>query len=79
MDIYDVAGREEGSIKKRISSLKLTEEIQKKNPSLKMLYTPSAKDAKLYLLKNLKKGDIVMVMGAGDIYKNLTLQLTRSL
>ena len=79
MDIYDVAGREEGSIKKRISSLRLTEEIQKKRPPFSILHTPNAKDAKSYLSKNLKSGDIVMVMGAGDIYKNLTLELTRSL
>ena len=32
-----------------------------------------------YLRENLKKGEIVVVMGAGDIYQNLTLQLTRSL
>ena len=79
MDIYDVAGREEGSIYKKISSLKLSKEIQKKKPPFEVLHTSSAAEAKKYLSKFVQSGDIVIVMGAGDIYKNLTLQLTRSL
>jgi len=75
LDIYDVAGREEGSILKKVSSLKLTQEIQSKNPVFEVLHTPSAKDAKTYLSKTLKGGEIVIVMGAGDIYQNLTFQL----
>jgi len=79
LDIYDVAGREEGSIKKKVSSLKLAKEVQKKKPSFEVFHTPDAKDAKAHLLKTLRGGEVVIVMGAGDIYQNLTLQLTRSL
>jgi len=79
LDIYDVAGREEGNIRKKVSSLKLAKEIQKKKPLFEVLHTPSARDATRYLSKTLGGGEVVIVMGAGDIYQNLTLQLTRSL
>jgi len=75
LDIYDVAGREEGSTKKRVSSAKLAKAIQKKKPSFKVLHIPKATDAKSYLFGNLKGNEIVIVMGAGDIYQNLTLRL----
>ena len=75
LDIYDVAGREERNIRKKVSSLKLAKEVQSKKPAFEVLYTPSAKDAKTHLSKTLKGGEVVIVMGAGDIYQNLTLQL----
>lgn len=79
MDIYDVAGREEGSIRKKVSSAKLAKTIKTKNPSFEILHIPNAKDAERFLARNLRGGEIVVVMGAGDIYQKLTLQLTRSL
>jgi len=63
-DIYDVAGREKGKIKKKISSKKLASSI---NPST--LYIPTIKEIKDYLRKNLSGGEVVIIMGAGDIYK----------
>jgi len=62
-DIYDVAGREKGKIKKKISSKKLASNI---NPPA--LYIPTIKETKNYLKKNLKGGEVVIVMGAGSIY-----------
>ena len=62
-DIYDVAGREKGEIKKKISSKKLASNI---NPPA--FYIPTIKKTKNYLKKNLKGGEVVIVMGAGSIY-----------
>jgi UDP-N-acetylmuramate-alanine ligase len=62
-DIYDVAGREEKRIKKKVSSKKLIEKIN--SPSA--IYLPKGK-IKGFLKKNLKGGEVVIIMGAGDIY-----------
>ncbi|MDO8474507.1 MAG: UDP-N-acetylmuramate--L-alanine ligase [bacterium] len=78
-DIYDVAGREETSIKKKVSSEKLAEETKNyklKTKNFDILYIPTLSKTESYLKQNLQGGEIVMVMGAGDIY-NLTLALTR--
>ncbi len=70
-DIYDVAGREDKKIKKKINSKKIVEKINKES----VIYLPKNK-IKKYLEKNIKKGNVLLVMGAGDIYnffqKNLT-------
>ncbi len=63
-DIYDVAGREEKKIRKKISSEKLAEKTKRKN----VIYLPQKQ-----ILKNLKKNlldfEILIIMGAGDIYR----------
>ena len=63
-DIYDVAGREEGKIKKKVNSEKLVKAIDKKN----VIYLPKEKIID-YVKENLKKIDVLIAMGAGDIYK----------
>lgn len=63
-DIYDVAGREEGKIKKNVSSEKLAKAIRKEN----IIYLSKEKIIN-YLKENLKGEEIVIIMGAGDIYK----------
>ncbi|PIS39257.1 MAG: UDP-N-acetylmuramate--L-alanine ligase [Candidatus Nealsonbacteria bacterium CG08_land_8_20_14_0_20_38_20] len=65
-DIYDVAGREDKKIKKLVNSKKLVEAINKPFVS----YLPKEKIIN-YLKENLKSGEVVIIMGAGDIY-NLT-------
>ncbi len=77
-NIYDVAGREETSIKKKVSSEKLVKAIQATSYKLQAttFYIPTIQQIEQYLKQNLKGGEVVMVMGAGDIY-NLTLALTR--
>jgi len=67
LPIYKVAGREIKKIKQKTSSQKLTEIINKKNPQ-KAFYIPDLKKTKEYLLKNFD-GDIIIVMGAGDVYE----------
>lgn len=63
-DIYDVAGRETKTINREVSSEKLVKKINKKNIS----YLPVDKLEK-NLKENVKFGDVLIIMGAGDIYK----------
>ena len=63
-DIYDVAGREKGNIKKKINSKKLVKEINK----IPVIYLPKQKIIN-YLKKNIKGKEIIIIMGAGDIYR----------
>lgn len=69
--IYDVAGREKKEIKERVNSLKLVEAIRERraDSTQDVSYIPSIKEVKSFLEKNLKAGEIVVVMGAGDIYQ----------
>ena len=76
LDIYDVAGRERGSIRKKVSSAKLVEAIKERKPRYAAFHIPIVLEAKKLLKKSIQGQEIVMIMGAGDIY-NLTLGLTR--
>ena len=69
-DVYDVAGREEKKIKEKVNSKKMVKAINKKN----VIYLRK-EEILDYLKQNLKGGEVVIIMGAGDIY-NLTLRLT---
>jgi len=67
VDVYSVAGREKASMKKGVGSKQLAEAvIRKKTPAI---YTPVIKDAAHLLGKAVRKHDVVVVMGAGDIWK----------
>ena len=59
-----MAGREKKEIKKKISSEKLIKKIDKPEA----LYLQRGR-IKNYLRRNLKGGEVVIIMGAGDIYK----------
>jgi len=63
-DIYAVVGRETSEIQKKVSSDKLVKAINKKE----VIYLKKKKILD-YLKKNLKDRDIIIIMGAGDIYK----------
>jgi UDP-N-acetylmuramate--alanine ligase len=65
-DIYDVAGREKGEIKKRVDSQKLVDKINK--PWVKYL---AKEEINKYLEQNIEEGQILIIMGAGDVYKLL--------
>ncbi|MBI4708872.1 MAG: UDP-N-acetylmuramate--L-alanine ligase [Candidatus Portnoybacteria bacterium] len=74
IDIYSVAGREKPEIIKSVSSQKLAEAIEQRNSALgfkdkKIIYLDSFEKAEQYLKENLKKRDMAIIMGAGDIYK----------
>jgi len=66
IDIYDVAGRERGDIRQKVSSEKLVKEIDKEW----VIYLSQEK-VKKYIQENVGEGDVVLVMGAGDVYKIL--------
>ncbi len=63
-DIYDVAGREEKNIKKKVNAEKLAAAVKNK----KTVYLPAGQILG-HLEKNLDSFDILMIMGAGDIYR----------
>jgi UDP-N-acetylmuramate--alanine ligase len=69
-DIYDVAGREQKNIKKKVNSQKLIEKINK--PFI--VYLPNKSLVK-YLKQNIKEAEVMIIMGAGDIYQ-LAINLT---
>ncbi len=70
-DIYDVAGREEKKIKEKVSSKKIVKSIKAKlkKSNGDVLYISNVGEAEKYLKKNIRGGERVIVMGAGDIYK----------
>ncbi len=63
-DIYDVAGREIKKINTEVNSQKLVEKINKNNVKYLLLC-----DIEHYIKENIKNGDVLIIMGAGDIYK----------
>lgn len=65
-EIYDVAGREEAD-DHVVSSKDLVEAIQKKSPSAHVHYAPDLKTAEQMVRKTLREGDVLIVMGAGDV------------
>jgi len=71
--IYSVSGRESAKIKSKISSMKLVEKINKKSSKKEVIYKASLKAVAEYLKKETKGGEVIIAMGAGDIYnlKNL--------
>jgi len=63
-DIYDVAGRETKVINEEVSSEKLVEKINRKN----VIYLPM-KSIEKFITENIKSTDVLIIMGAGDVYK----------
>jgi UDP-N-acetylmuramate--alanine ligase len=63
--IYEVAGREEKSLIKKVSSQKLANILKKRGE--RVIYLPDFLNIKDYIAKNFK-GDVIIFMGAGDIY-----------
>ena len=53
---------------KNVSSAKLVKKINMNVKNRTTEYIPTVKEAAGYLRKNLKGGEAVIVMGAGDIY-----------
>jgi UDP-N-acetylmuramate--alanine ligase len=80
-EIYAVAGRENKEVMRKLSSRHLVEALKKR-------FEKNKKDAKVHFLKDfndipeflknrIQNGDVLILMGAGDIY-NLTASLTAS-
>lgn len=64
-EIYDVPGREEDE-DRDISSQDLAREVEKRGKYV--FYSPDFKKARRLLDEHLEKGDVLLVVGAGDIY-----------
>lgn len=71
--VFDVAGRENEKLKKKASSEKLyqavKEEINNREQEKEIIYIGDTANVQGYLKENLKGGEIVFFMGAGDVYK----------
>ncbi|MFA6145829.1 MAG: UDP-N-acetylmuramate--L-alanine ligase [Patescibacteria group bacterium] len=65
-EIYDVAGREEEK-DQDVSSKDLVKAVQKIGQ--KVLYGRDLKETKKLILENIQPNDVVLIMGAGDIYQ----------
>ena len=65
-EIYDVAGREADK-DQDISSKDLAQAVEKQGQ--KTLFAQDLKETKKLILDNLQENDIVLVVGAGDIYQ----------
>ncbi len=63
--VYDVAGRETDGARKAVSSRKLVTALTKRGKQAD--YSASFGAAKKWIHNNIKKGDILLIMGAGDI------------
>lgn len=67
-DIYSVSGRESPELKKKVSSGKLAEEIRKRNEQKKVMNFADNSQVSRYLKKNLEGGEVLVIMGAGNVY-----------
>jgi len=65
-DIYDVPGREKATLKKKINAKKLVKEVGLQD----VVYIPKKKHFLLnFFYSNLYSSQIIIIMGAGDIYQ----------
>ncbi|MFH1173167.1 MAG: UDP-N-acetylmuramate--L-alanine ligase [bacterium] len=67
-EIYDVKGREDAN-DQDVSSQDLVREIEKRNKDKKIIYSSGLEETKKLVLENMKDNDLVILIGAGDIYQ----------
>lgn len=67
LPVYDVVGRETKFAKAKVNSQKLKDELASRGREAYYFDTFGA--AEDFIKKNVHEGDIVLLMGAGDIYK----------
>jgi len=77
-EIYNVAGREDSG--EKISSMDLIEKIRDRNKKRsvpqEIYYGEDLEETKNKILEIAKEGDVVIIMGAGDIY-NITKEIIK--
>lgn len=66
-EIFSVEGRNDAE--RDISSLDLVEAIRKKYPSFKISYSKNPEEAKKMILEKISGFGVILIMGAGNIYK----------
>ncbi|MCP6718021.1 MAG: UDP-N-acetylmuramate--L-alanine ligase [Patescibacteria group bacterium] len=69
-DIYDVVGREDEEIREEISSEKLVKAVNKDS----VIYIAKEKIIE-FLRQNLNGQEVIIIMGAGNIYDDVSLKL----
>ena len=67
LDIYEVAGRERTRKSGAVNSARLTAAISRRGTPA--LYLPDPRRLAPFLQKNLRRGDVLLMMGAGDIWE----------
>lgn len=67
MNIYNVAGRERRALTRRMDSVKLAQAIREQGRPV--VWSPTPKDAAELLRVAVQPNDVVIIMGAGDIWK----------
>lgn len=67
LPVYDVAGRETKSAKAKVNSKILAKELISRGKNTK--YIDSFEKAEKHIKGNVRPGDIILIMGAGDIYE----------
>ncbi len=73
-EIFDVAGREEAP-DQNVSSLDIVNELIKLHPNKIIKFASDLEQAKVIATELIKEDDIVVVMGAGDVYQLATIAL----
>jgi len=66
-NIFDVVGRETEKISKKVSAQELADNIKKQGKNCHFI--ANFRKIPQFIKKRLKSNDIVLIMGAGDIYK----------
>lgn len=67
LPVYDVAGRETKDAKREVNSVKLAAALSERGKNV--CYHSSFSKAKKHIGFHSRPGDIILIMGAGDIYK----------
>ncbi|MFA4942908.1 MAG: UDP-N-acetylmuramate--L-alanine ligase [Patescibacteria group bacterium] len=65
LDIYGSAREKQGGV----SSLDLLKKVKKYSPDLIIKHLPTLEDATEYLKERVTKNDLVLLMGAGDVFR----------
>jgi len=65
LDVYGSAREEQGGVHSKDLILK----IEKENPDLHVVYIPDLKKCEEYLRTKLGAGDLLLLMGAGDVFR----------
>jgi len=73
-EIFDVAGREEAP-DQNVSSQDIVNELMKLYPDKIIRFAPDLAQAKIIVSELVTDGDVVVVMGAGDVYQLATIDL----
>lgn len=67
LPVYDVAGREASAAKQAVNSLKLSRVVAKRGKQVK--HAGNFKKAEALVRAEARAGDVILVMGAGDVYQ----------